>query len=58
MEYEAEERPSADETRAWLEVGFFFVKFSSGIQKQGSTLDGYTSRTIGIPFRPYRTTIK
>lgn len=25
MEYEAEERPSADETRAWLEVRTFNV---------------------------------
>lgn len=25
MEYEAEERPSADETRAWLEVSIFML---------------------------------
>lgn len=31
MEYEADERPSADETRAWLEVTLFFMMLCSMI---------------------------
>lgn len=34
MEYEAEERPSADETRAWLEV-IFFCEIFFGYSKRG-----------------------